>query len=160
GESNNGTYSDAGLRAPMSWTGDLATAGFTSGKPFRNLAINAASHNVAAEAGKPGSLLEFYRALYRVRRANSVLATGSFKLMSKTGDPSLVFSRSNSEDTAIVAINFSGTSQVISVQTNLPMARFSSALKDAGDYEAGEITASGAGSFDIALPAKSVAVLT
>jgi maltose alpha-D-glucosyltransferase/alpha-amylase len=160
GESNNGTYSDAGLRAPMSWTGNPATAGFTSGKPFRNPAINTASHNVAAEAGKPGSLLEFYRALYRVRRANSVLATGSFRLMSKAGDPSLVFSRSSGEDMAIIAINFSGTPQAVSVQTNIPMAQFSNALKDTAGSEAGEITASGGGSFDIVLPAKTVAVLT
>jgi glycosidase len=66
--------------------------------------VGAAGHNVTAEIGKANSLLEFYRALYRVRLTYPVLATGSLRVLSRPGDPLLIFSRSSPDDTVYVAI--------------------------------------------------------
>jgi len=95
----------------MSWTGVKQTAGFTTAKPYRNLAINVATHNVAAEAGDPSSMLEYYRALYHVRLAHPVIGDGDFKLLSKAGDPVLAFTRSNERDVATIVINLSDKAQ-------------------------------------------------
>ena len=125
GMSNGGTYNDPGLRSPMSWTGQIRTAGFTTGKPYRDVAINVADMNVADEAGDPGSLLEYYRALYTVRRAHPVIGYGELKLKSKADDPALVFTRSDGKDTAAVLINLSDRAQDISVDVGAPDAAFS-----------------------------------
>ena len=37
---------------PMSWTGDTARAGFTTGSPFRALAANVQTQNLACAAGR------------------------------------------------------------------------------------------------------------
>lgn len=111
GMSNGGTFTDPGIRSPMSWTAVKQTAGFTTAKPYRNLAINVATHNVAAEAGDPSSLLEYYRALYHVRLAHPVISDGNFKLLSKAGNPVLAFTRSNDHDAATIVINLSDKAQ-------------------------------------------------
>lgn len=116
--SNGGTFNDPGMRSPMSWTGYPRTAGFTTGTPYHDVAINVASQNVAAEAGDPNSLLEYYRALYAVRRAHPVLGTGRMDLQSKAGDPVLVFRRYDQDDEVVVAINLSGMAQPLSIKTN------------------------------------------
>jgi glycosidase len=69
---------DRKLRIPMSWTGDAATAGFTTGTPFRALAGNVATHNVAAEMADPDSLLAFYRAMLALRNARPSIARGTY----------------------------------------------------------------------------------
>jgi alpha-amylase len=70
---------DLPLRSPMSWSADPATAGFTTGRPFRPLAPNAATHNVQSEAADPGSILNFYRQMLRLRNTLPSVARGSFE---------------------------------------------------------------------------------
>lgn len=105
GESNNGKYDDPGLRGPMSWTGDSKTAGFTSGKPYRDVAINVASNNVEAQLKDPASLYHVYQALYQVRNHYPVVASGKLELLSREGDGVLIFKRTDRADTAVVLIN-------------------------------------------------------
>jgi hypothetical protein len=56
---NTSLSGDWALRTPMSWTADQS--GFTSGTPWRALASNVATQNVAASAD-PASIRAFYRA--------------------------------------------------------------------------------------------------
>jgi maltose alpha-D-glucosyltransferase/alpha-amylase len=116
GMSNNGVYNDPGLRAPMSWTGETKTVGFTTGRPYRDVAINAASMNVANEQNDPYSLLNFYSQLYALRRAHPVFGTGVFDLQSAEGDPVLIFTRTAPDDQAVVAVNLSQTAQALTVK--------------------------------------------
>lgn len=160
GMSNGGTYNDPGLRSPMSWTGQGRTAGFTTGKPYRAVAINVASNNVADEAGDPSSLLEYYRALYTVRKAHPVLGTGAFKLLTKAGDPVLAFSRSDAGDTAIVAINVSDTVQDIRLDTGTAGTDFHEALMIVGAPLAPALKSDNAGQILLHLEPKSAKVLS
>jgi maltose alpha-D-glucosyltransferase/alpha-amylase len=105
GESNNSKGDDPGLRAPMSWTPDSKTAGFTSGKPYRDVAINVASNNVEAQLKDPASLYHVYQALYRVRRDYPLISSGKLELISKEGDSVLLFKRTDGADTAFIVIN-------------------------------------------------------
>lgn len=155
--SNGGVYNDPGLRSPMSWTGVARTAGFTTGKPYRDVAINVASHNVADEAGDPSSLLEYYRALYTVRQRHPVLGTGTFRLQSKAGDPALVFSRQTGDDVAAVAVNVSDTDQMVSLWTG--RGTFFNDLRVVGDTPSVPVTADGDGMVKVHLAPKSAVVM-
>jgi alpha-amylase len=70
---------DLPLRAPMSWTADARTAGFTRGTPFRPIAPNAATQNVAAERQRSDSILAFYKAMLKLRNTRPSIARGSFE---------------------------------------------------------------------------------
>ena len=158
GMSNNGLGGDPGLRAPMSWTGTGPAAGFSTAPPYRALALNAASHNVTAESGKADSLLEFYRALYRVRLTYPVLATGALRVLSRPGDPLLLFSRSSSDDTAYVAINVSDSSQTTTIDTGQPNRQFLQAIRILGKASGEPLSTDSRGHLTIRLTAKTPAV--
>lgn len=69
---------DFGLRAPMSWTADARNAGFSSGTPYRSLAGNSTTRNVAAQVDDPSSLRSFYRDLLRLRHTRPSLSQGDY----------------------------------------------------------------------------------
>jgi glycosidase len=70
---------DPALRAPLAWTAEARTGGFTTGTPFRPVAPNAATHNVEAQRRDPGSLRNFYKAMIGLRNAHPSIARGSFE---------------------------------------------------------------------------------
>ncbi len=159
GMSNGGVYNDPGLRSPMSWTGVARTAGFTTGRPYRDVAINVNSANVADEAGDPSSLLEWYRALYTVRERHPVLGTGMFKLQSKAGDPVLAFSRSTGADVAAVAVNVSDVLQDISLDTGIPGVAFVDDLHVLGAPAEAALKSDNAGMIRVTVAPKSAVVM-
>ena len=159
GMSSNGLSGEKGLRAPMSWSGTEAAAGFSSAKPYRALALNADSHNVATEARNPGSLLEFYRALYRVRLAHPLLATGALRVLSRGGEPLLIFSRSNAGDEVFVMINVSARSQTATIHTGRPRRVFQQAIHIFAKPPDDPITADAEGDLIIQIDPKSAAVI-
>ncbi len=163
GMSNNGKYNDPGLRAPMSWTGDLPAAGFSTVKPYRALATNYQTHNVASEEGKFDSLLESYRALYAVRNAHPVLGTGVLAVQSKGGDKALVFTRKaetpkDGNDEAAVIINLADRPQALSVDTGLPNTAFVQSLMPPGSNPPAPVTSDPTGRITATVPAKWAAV--
>ena len=70
---------DFPIRSPMSWSADPATAGFTTGKPFRPVAPNASTHNVQSQLRDPASILNFYKAMLKLRNTLPSVAQGSFE---------------------------------------------------------------------------------
>jgi alpha-amylase len=158
GMDNNGLRGDPGLRAPMSWTGTGPAAGFSTVTPYRALALNAGSHNVAAESGDAHSLLEFYRALYHVRLSHPVLATGSLHVLSRSGDPLLIFSRSSAGDTVYVAINVSDIAQTATINTGEPNRQFLQSFQILGKSAGMPMTTDASGHLIIQLEAKTPAV--
>jgi alpha-glucosidase len=68
---------------------------------------NASQRNVAAQESDPDSLLHFYRKLLEVRRATPALRRGM--TMALTLDPHAIlgYLRQTSEQTVLVALNFS-----------------------------------------------------
>src|SRR4249919_510792 len=67
---------DARLRIPMSWTADAS--GFGAGKPWRPLAGNITTQNVAAESTRQDSLLGWYRRVIGLRNAVPALSRGRY----------------------------------------------------------------------------------
>jgi alpha-amylase len=74
-----GLPGDQPLRGPMSWAADAMTAGFTSGQPFRPVAPNVATHNVAAQLKDPRSLHRWYRTMIGLRNTHPSIARGSYE---------------------------------------------------------------------------------
>jgi glycosidase len=100
-----GLSGDPEIRGPMSWTADAATAGFTTGRPFRALASNMATHNVAAQEADPHSLLQHYRALLALRNQHPAVARGSFEQAAAAGT-TLSFQRRLGADQLLMAYNY------------------------------------------------------
>jgi len=158
GMSNNGKFDDPGLRAPMSWTGDLPAAGFSTVKPYRALATNYPTHNVASEEGKFDSLLETYRTLYAVRNAHPVLSTGVMAVQSKGGDKALIFTRRDGTDEAAVLINLADRPQTLTVDTGVPNGSFVQSLMPPGSNPPPPVTSDASGHITATVPAKWAAV--
>lgn len=102
-------YEDQEIRGPMSWTADPANAGFTTyRKPFRPLVDNAATHNVEAQEKDPGSLLNFYRAMIKLRNAEPALSMGDFTPLEADKEKNVfAFQRQHENDTLLVLLNYS-----------------------------------------------------
>ena len=93
-------------RTPMPWDAS-AGGGFTTGRPWYDFAPGKETANVAAEAADPGSLLNLYRQLIRLRHASAALKQGDLKLLTPgdRGAPVLAFLRQSGRDRVLVAHN-------------------------------------------------------
>jgi glycosidase len=149
----SGYPDDRSLRTPMSWTSNTATAGFTTGTPFRDLSDNVATNNVMDEEGVGDSLLEYYRALYRLRGVHPVIASGSLALQSVAGDSVLLFTREQGGSIAVVAINYAASARQVVAITGLASTSFGAAFGAIGqlDSDAG-------GSLTIGVPGRAAVV--
>jgi glycosidase len=143
-----GLSGDMPLRGPMSWTADPRTGGFTTGAPFRPLAPNVSSHNVAAQQRDPSSLYNFYKALIALRNTRPSLARGSFESSFAQG---LVagWHRKWEQEHTVVLINYGTTPAAASVQGLPGGARLLSAFP-AGGAQAAQADAQGAASLLLA----------
>jgi glycosidase len=108
-----GLSGDAALRVPMSWSADKS--GFTSGTPFRNVASNAATQNVAAQTAQPNSLLNWYKQLLALRNTLPSIASGSYVAPFVNGQ-TMGFQRQLGSERVLVLINYGTSSANVAVQ--------------------------------------------
>jgi maltose alpha-D-glucosyltransferase/alpha-amylase len=107
--SKEGGYSRTGSRTPMQWA-EIPNAGFSSG-PEESLYLPVDTRldrpTVATQEAQPGSLLNKIRQIVAMRSAYLVLqATASFSTVyAQPGEVPLVYTRSDDNQTALVAIN-------------------------------------------------------
>ncbi|MGD0619060.1 MAG: alpha-glucosidase, partial [Bryobacteraceae bacterium] len=101
-----------GERTPMQWN-DLADAGFsTAASTWLPVAPDYKERNVVAERHDPNSLLNFYKALIRLRKENSALRDGDFELVNATDHNVLSYMRKAADGTeALVVLNCSVSPQ-------------------------------------------------
>ncbi len=149
-----GLRGDPSLRSPMSWTGDPQTAGFTTGRPFRALASNVSTHNLALQVNDPRSLYSFYKTLLTLRRTNPALAGGSFVNVTALGN-ALQFERIQGTQRALVAINY-GKQAVSTRWSALPA---STALKVAYPDTTDALVTSVSGEAVLDVPAQSARIV-
>lgn len=149
-----GLVSDAALRSPMSWNADPATAGFTSGKPFRPVSANVATHNVAGETANPRSMHAFYKAMLALRNRLPSIARGSYEHAMADGT-TLTFQRRLGGEHTVVALNY-GTAAATA-----RISRLAANSKLASEFpaHAGAVLADLNGEATLILPPQSVRVL-
>jgi alpha-amylase len=105
---------DLPLRAPMSWRADAATAGFTSGTPFRAVAPNVLTHNLESQRQDPQSIRAFYKTLIQLRRQRPSVARGSFEHAFADG-LALGFQRRLGAERTLVLINYGSSEASVAV---------------------------------------------
>jgi len=142
---------DEPLRAPMSWTAEIR--GFSHGQPFRPLSPNAATHNAAAQARDPGSLLNFYKAMLKLRNNLPSIARGSYEAGGSEGRV-LSFQRRLGQEHTLVVINY-GEADATMPLAGLP-AR--TRLQPAYPNSAKPLRSGADGSAQVVIPGQSVAV--
>ncbi len=79
-----GTKPDERIRTPMQWDDSLATAGFQHRHALAARPDGYKTNNVAAMDDDPGSLLNHYRDLIRLRNEHPALRTGAMQLVAST----------------------------------------------------------------------------
>ncbi len=126
-----GLPGDLPLRSPMSWTADPATAGFSTGTPFRPLAPNLATHNAAAQQADPRSLLNFYKAMLKLRNGLPSIARGRYEHGFAQG---LVagWQRVHEKERTLVLINYGRELAQAQMADLPPRARLLSAFPEGG----------------------------
>lgn len=112
-----------GCRSPMQWESG-PNAGFAPPgvRPWLPLHPNTAVRNVAAQRADPRSLLNFYRRLIAVRRANPALVGGMFQPLTYGTRYLLAYLRQDATQTVLVALNFSGRRQRLVLGSHLARA--------------------------------------
>jgi alpha-glucosidase len=95
-----------GARSPMPWK--LAQhGGFSRHKPWQPMAPNADTANVEAQQEHPGSLLNLYQRLIKLRSASSALLEGSYASVETDNAAVYAFTRTSTTQQVLVVLNFS-----------------------------------------------------
>ncbi len=114
-------------RTPMQWSQE-PQAGFCPAEATPWLPVNPDYRNgvnVAAESEDPHSLLNFYRHLLRVRKANPALVSGSYLPLNESAQETLTFLRSSPHggQICLVAINLSPRDHLLKLEDAKRKAR-------------------------------------
>ena len=91
-------------RTPMPWDSGPG-AGFTTGRPWLRLNADASSRNVAAELADPGSVLNTFRRLIRLRASSRSLQTGTLRLLPGADDDMVAYVREAGDEAVLVGLN-------------------------------------------------------
>jgi alpha-glucosidase len=102
-------------RTPMPWDGS-PHGGFTTGASWLPLSPDVASVNVATQREEPASILNLYRRLLALRRAEPALTRGTYRAGPRT-DEVLLYSREWGARQLAVALNFSADNQRLTIPT-------------------------------------------
>jgi oligo-1,6-glucosidase len=115
-------------RTPFQWDA-TPNAGFTKGKPWLKVNANYPAVNVAAEEKDPGSVLNYFKKLVRLRKENPVLVYGRYALVDGANPDVYAYTRELDGRRLLVLLNFRAKSG--SIATDLPLGR---ATVLAGNY--------------------------
>jgi alpha-glucosidase len=110
GESAHAILADLALnsrdnaRTPMQWDAS-PHAGFTTGQPWLAVNPNHRSINVAQQHDDPDSVLNHYRRLIALRRAEPTLVHGDYRLLMPADARIYAYQRRHGEDRIVVIVN-------------------------------------------------------
>src|ERR1041384_1547154 len=107
-----GDKPDERLRTPMQWT--ASSRGFTSGKPWETPQSDTLKVNVAAQDRRPGSLVNLYRKLGRLRATNSALQEGRLEPVESGNESVLAYWRVQVINAALVLVNLGTQASLLS----------------------------------------------
>src|SRR5258708_17972470 len=99
-----GEKPDERLRTPMQWA-PRTGVGFTTGKEWEAPQADSLTRSVALETRDPLSLLNLYRQLIHLRKANEALATGKLIALTTTNPHVAAYVRKSSKRTVMVIAN-------------------------------------------------------
>ncbi|KAK1599006.1 alpha amylase [Colletotrichum navitas] len=104
-------------RIPMQWDAS-PFAGFTDNKDGAWMRIHDeyADINVAKQEAEPGSVLNFWREMLRLRKEEGELLThGAFELFDEENEQTFVYKKTRGGKSAVVALNFTSEEQEVRI---------------------------------------------
>lgn len=101
-----------GERTPMQWNSSQ-NAGFSEKKPWLPVATNYKDHNVESELKEPNSILNFYRAVIKLRKEQKALADGKYIEVNETNPAVFTYLRKSDNECILVAVNMSPDEQTV-----------------------------------------------
>lgn len=99
-----------GERTPMQWSPGK-NAGFSEVEPWLSVPPSYTTYNVETERKDPASILNFYKALIKLRRNNEALIQGNLKLVACKDPSVLSYVRSTEKQKILVCLNMSSKAQ-------------------------------------------------
>jgi alpha-glucosidase len=99
-------------RTPMRWDG-TSNGGFTTGQPWLPMGEDLAMINVESERRDPTSMLELYRRLLALRRAEPALSVGSWAPISAMDHVLAYERRAEAGQAFVIALNFGNRNLLI-----------------------------------------------
>ncbi|KAK1985542.1 alpha amylase [Colletotrichum cereale] len=104
-------------RIPMQWDAS-PFAGFTENKDGAWMRIHDeyADINVAKQEAEPGSVLNFWREMLRLRKEEGELLThGAFELFDEENEQTFIYKKTRGGKSAVVALNFTSEEQEVRI---------------------------------------------
>ncbi|MFD0828302.1 glycoside hydrolase family 13 protein [Neobacillus sp. M.A.Huq-85] len=93
-------------RTPMQWSAEQ-NAGFSTGTPWMKVNPNYSEINVADQEKNPDSVLNFYKKMIQLKKANEVFTYGMYELLLAEDPQIFAYTRTLSQDRVIVMANLS-----------------------------------------------------
>ena len=100
-------YSRDHARTPMQWT-DGPNAGSTEGQPWLMVNPNYPAVNAEQQENDPDSVLNYYRALIRLRKEHPVMVYGEFQEYEPEREDVYLYTRSLDGERWLIALNLTG----------------------------------------------------
>jgi Glycosidases len=95
-----------GCRTPMVWQAQAEHGGFSEVQPWLPVKPEQAARSVSAQAGRPGSVMEFYREMIAWRRETPALVSGR-SVFATLPEPLLAFTRGEGTRRVLAVFNLS-----------------------------------------------------
>jgi len=93
-------------RTPFQWDSSC-NAGFTDGTPWLKVNPNYTECNAAVQDKDPDSILNYFRRMIKVRKANPVLLYGHYHLLDKEHKQVYAYTRTLGDEKFLILLNFS-----------------------------------------------------
>jgi oligo-1,6-glucosidase len=92
-------------RTPFQWDG-TTNAGFSTGRPWISVNANYKTANAATEEKDPNSVLNYFRAIVKLRKDNRVLVYGKYTLLDKENPDVYAYTRELGSKEMLILLNF------------------------------------------------------
>lgn len=126
-------------RTPMQWS-DVAGAGFTTGKPWLQINPNYTKINVKAEENDENSILNYYKRMIKLRKADELLLYGKYELLLPEDKQVYAYTREWNGAKAIIIVNMFGKPAHIQLPGSLDNLKYKLVLSN--QTKTGEYTSS------------------
>jgi oligo-1,6-glucosidase len=118
-------------RTPFQWN-DAANAGFSEGTPWLGVNSGYKRINAAAEENDPGSILNYFRKMIKLRKENPALVYGKYELFDKNNPTIYAYTRTLDSERFLIILNFSSVGQYYSTPLALQQTKLKVVIDNYG----------------------------
>ena len=109
-------------RTPFQWNSSK-NGGFTTATPWLKVNPNYTFINAEAQEKDPNSVLNYFRKLTQLRKANPILVYGNYTVLDKDNPDVFAYTREFDGEKILVMLNFSDKNSKASIDLNLKNAK-------------------------------------